>query len=145
MALRIAFPGMASFACALLLSVIASSGQANAQQGTKPNSTAHVYAFTGLGGIGRSYFDGIADKVRQRGMPTTVANAGEMSSVAASTIASYRSGRLRSIIIVGYSMGGGPAVNMAAELGQPNVPAQLVLPVDPVAAPEISPHVRPLI
>jgi pimeloyl-ACP methyl ester carboxylesterase len=145
MALRIAIAGLASFACALLLSVTVPSGQANAQQDTKLNQAAHVYVFTGFGGAGRSYIDGVADKVRQRRMPTTVSSPGEVSSVAASAIERYKSGRLRSIVIVGYSLGGGAAMQMAAELGRANVPVQLVLTVDPVGVPEVSPNIRRLI
>src|SRR5262245_16825617 len=145
MALRTAIAGLASFACALLLSVTVPSGQANAQQDTKLNQAAHVYVFTGFGGAGRSYIDGVADKVRQRRMPTTVSSPGDMSSVAASAIERYKSGRLRSIIILGYSMGGGAAMQMAAELGRANVPVQLVLTVDPVSVPELSPNIRRLI
>ena len=145
MALRITIAGLLSFACALVLSVIVPSGQAKAQQEPKLNPAAHVYVFTGFGGAGRSYIDGVADKVRQRRMPTTVSSPGDMSSVAASAIERYKSGRLRSIVIVGYSMGGGAAMKMAAELGQANVPVQLVLTVDPVSVPDLSPNVRRLI
>src|SRR5262249_30307109 len=145
MALRIAIAGLASFACALMLSVTIPPGQANAQQDTKLNQAAHVYVFTGFGGAGASYIDGVADKVIERNIPTTVATPHEVPSVAASAIERYKSGRLRSIVIVGYSLGGGAALTMAAELGQANVPVQLVLTVDPVGVPEVSPNIRRLI
>jgi hypothetical protein len=42
-------------------------------------------------------------------------------------------------------MGGGAAMNMAAQLGRAHVPVQLVLTVDPVGVPEVSANIRQLV
>jgi pimeloyl-ACP methyl ester carboxylesterase len=54
----------------------------------------------------------------------------------------YASGRLRSIMIVGHSLGGGAAVLMAAELGRASVPVDLVILLDPVGGSQVSANVR---
>ncbi|WP_154072421.1 lipase family protein [Bradyrhizobium erythrophlei] len=63
-------------------------------------------------------------------------------ALAQEAIQQYRDGRLRSIMIVGHSLGGGAAVEMAAELGQAGVPVQLVVTLDPVGASQVSSNVR---
>src|SRR5579872_781226 len=120
MALRNVVGRVVPLACAVVLLFAVSSGRVNAQPVPKPGSTAHVYVFTGFGGAGKSYIDGVADRVRQRGLPTTVSVPDDASAVATSTAESYKHGRVRSIVIVGYSMGGGAAIKMAAGLAAAN-------------------------
>jgi pimeloyl-ACP methyl ester carboxylesterase len=52
-------------------------------------------------------------------------------TVAQQAIEQYKSGRLRTIMIVGHSLGGSAASWMAAELGQAGVPVQLVVMLRP--------------
>jgi pimeloyl-ACP methyl ester carboxylesterase len=144
-ALRNPFPTIACLICVLVLFYTGFAGPAHAEPDTKPISTSHVYVFTGFGGFRKSYVDGVADRVRQRGLPTTVSTPGDASAVATSAIEDYRRGRVRSVVIVGYSMGGGAAIKMAADLAQANVPVQLVLTIDPVSVPEVPGNIRRLI
>jgi pimeloyl-ACP methyl ester carboxylesterase len=81
-------------------------------------------------------------KMGEHGVPTTVANNGEWPVLAQEAIQQYQSGRLRSIMIVGHSLGGGAAVAMAAELGRAGIPVQLVVTLDPVGETEVSANVR---
>jgi pimeloyl-ACP methyl ester carboxylesterase len=81
-------------------------------------------------------------KIGRRGIPTTVRNHGEWPTLAQQAIQQYKSGRVRSIMIVGHSLGGSAAAAMAAQLGQANVPVQLVAMLDPVGGSEISSNVR---
>lgn len=105
------------------------------------SSRAHVYFLSGFMGISPG-LDELADKIRRRGVPVTVAGYSDWSSLAGSAIESYKSGRLGSIVIVGHSMGGGAALDMAAELGQSNVPVQLVVTLDPTGTTAVSTNVR---
>jgi pimeloyl-ACP methyl ester carboxylesterase len=82
------------------------------------------------------------DKIGRRGIPTTVSNYSDWPTLAQDAIEKYKSGRLRSIMIVGHSLGGGAAVAMAAELGRAGVPVQLVTTLDPVGASEVTSNVR---
>ena len=63
-------------------------------------------------------------------------------TLAQQAIAQYKSGQLRTIMIVGHSLGGAAASAMAAELGQAGVPVQLVVMLDPVGGSEVSSNVR---
>lgn len=78
----------------------------------------------------------------QRGIPTTVRNYGDWPALAQEAIQQYKDGRLRSIMIVGHSLGGGAAVEMAADLGQAGVPVQLVVTLNPVGGSQVSSNVR---
>ncbi|MGB8895180.1 MAG: alpha/beta fold hydrolase [Pseudolabrys sp.] len=81
-------------------------------------------------------------KIRRRGILTTVANYGDWPALAQDAIQRYKNGRLRSVMIVGHSLGGGAAVAMAAELGRAGVLVQLVATLDPVGGSEVSSNVR---
>jgi len=132
------------FACATALSAALFLDQACAQESAARGSNAHVYLFTGLLGVG-SRLDPVITRVKNRGLPLTVAGPGGWSSSAAEAIAGYKKGRLRSIVIVGYSMGGGSALTMAAELEHAHVPVQLIVTVDPVGTSPVPPNVRRMI
>ena len=101
----------------------------------------HLYVLLGLGNNspGLSEF---GSRMQQRGIPTTIANHGEMPALAQEAIAQYKAGRLRAIEIVGHSLGGDAAVAMAAELGNAGVPVQLVVTLDPNGSSAVSPNVR---
>jgi thioesterase domain-containing protein len=78
---------------------------------------------------GLSEFGG---RIAARGIPTTVQNYGDWPALAQEAIQQYQSGRLRSIMIIGHSLGGSAAVDMASELGRAGVPVELVVTLDPV-------------
>jgi len=102
---------------------------------------SHLYVLLGFNNMspGLSEF---GNRIGRRGIPTTVSNHGEWQTLAQDAIAQYKSGRLRSIMIVGHSLGGSAAAAMAAELGRAGVPVQLVATLDPVGGSEISSNVR---
>lgn len=81
-------------------------------------------------------------KIGRRGIPTTVSNYSEWPALAQDAIAQYKRGRLRTILIVGHSLGGSAAMAMAAELGRAGVPVQLVATLDATGEPEASSNVR---
>lgn len=126
---------LAGLAAALIIGVAAIVPAAAAQSG------AHVYVLTGLLNMSPG-LEALAEKIRRNGIAATVNNHNLWSSLASEAIAQYKSGKLRSIVIVGHSMGGGAAVDMAAELGQAGVPVDLVIALDPTGTTAVPPNVR---
>jgi len=55
--------------------------------------------------------------IGRRGIPTTIANYGEWQPLALEAIWQYKSDRLRSIMIIGHSLGGGAAAEMGRGTG----------------------------
>jgi len=134
------------FVVAFMLSVAslaplcAGVAPANAAAKAKARSSAHVYFLTGFMGIG-SRLDGVAENIRRRGVPVTMARPGSWQSLGNAAIKGYRSEGLRSIVIVGYSAGGGAALDMATQLNAANVPVPLVMLIDGSSG-SIPPNVR---
>lgn len=101
----------------------------------------HLYVLLGLGGNS----PGLAEwgyRMQRSGIPTTVASHADEPALAQQAIADYKSGRVRSIKIVGHSLGGSAASDMAATLGQAGVPVQLLVSMDPPGGASTSANVR---
>jgi pimeloyl-ACP methyl ester carboxylesterase len=138
---RILAMGLALVVCASLAWPDHSYGRSRVHTGSKSRGGSHLYVLLGLNNNspGLSEF---GSRIERRGIPTTVRNHGEWPALAQDAIQQYKSGRLRSIMIVGHSLGGSAAVEMAAELGRAGVPVQLVVTLDPVGGSEVSSNVR---
>ena len=118
-----------------------SYGQSSVTQAAKPHGGSHLYVLLGLLNMspGLSEF---GNRMGRRGIPTTVRNYGDWPALAQEAIRQYQTGRLRSIMIIGHSLGGSAAVEMAAELGRAGVPVQLVATLDPTGEPTAPANVR---
>lgn len=138
---RIVLTHLALVVCACFTWSHDSYGRNRAHANSTERGRAHLYVLLGLGNNspGLSEF---GSRMKQRGIPTTVLNHGEWPAVTQEAIAQYKSGRLRSIEIVGHSLGGDAAVEMAAELGKAGVPVQLVVTLDPTGSSAVSSNVR---
>ncbi len=138
---RVVTRGLALVVCAFLVWPDLSYGRSRAHTGSQSRGGSHLYVLLGLGNNspGLSEF---GSRIGRRGMPTTVRNYGDWPALAQEAIEQYRSGRLRSIMIVGHSLGGSAAVDMAAELGRAGVPVQLVVMLDPVGGSQVPSNVR---
>jgi len=112
-----------------------------AAQAAPAKSTAHVYVLSGLLSLSPG-LDDLAEKIRHAGVPATVHNHTLWSTLATEVTAQYKRGELRSIAIIGHSLGGGAALDMAAELGQAGVPVDILVAVDSVGTSEVPPNVR---
>ena len=115
----------------LLLAVGASPARAvtNPASGA---STAHVYLLRGVLNIFSLGLDDIAAKLRAQGIPVTVANFVSWSSLADEAAAEYRSGRLKTIVLVGHSSGATSLPDMVSRLDQHGVPVELAIGLDSV-------------
>jgi pimeloyl-ACP methyl ester carboxylesterase len=139
---RIVTRSLALVVCAFLAWPDHGYGRSRAHTGSQSRGGSHLYVLLGLGNNspGLSEF---GSRIGRRGIPTTVRNYGDWPSLAQEAIQQYQSGRLRSIMIVGHSLGGSAAVDMAAELGRAGVPVQLVVTLDPVGgSSQVSSNVR---
>ena len=126
-------------AIALALSFVSMAGSpANAATG---GSDAHVYLLRGVLNIFSLGLDDIAAKLQQQGINATVANYLSWESLADEAAAEYRSGRIRTIIIVGHSSGATVLPNMAARLDQLGAPVKLAIGLDSVFQTSVAGHV----
>ena len=138
---RIVATGLALVVCGFLAWPDHSYGRSRAHNGSPSQGGSHLYVLLGLGNNspGLSEF---GSRIGRRGIPTTIRNYGDWPALAQEAIQQYQSGRLRSIMIVGHSLGGSAAAAMAAELGRAGIPVQLVVMLDPVGGSQVPSNVR---
>jgi hypothetical protein len=114
---------------ALLLTV---PGSARAQGPSTVRPTAHVYLLRGVLNVFSMGMDQIAYKLEQRGIATTVTNYLLWSSVADEAAAAYKSGKVRTIILVGHSSGATVLPDMVERLTRLGAPVKLAIGLDSV-------------
>jgi hypothetical protein len=124
----------------LLLVVPVGAGTANATAPAAPATGAHVYLLRGVLNIFSLGLDDIAAKLERQGIPVTVANFVSWSSLADEAAAEYRSGKVRTIILVGHSSGATALPDMVAKLGQLGVPVKLAIGLDSVFRTKLAGH-----
>jgi hypothetical protein len=131
-----------AIAITLLLLLLPIAGSpANAVAPASSASGAHVYLLRGVLNIFSLGLDGIAERLRQQGINVTVANYLSWESLAEEAAAEYRSGRLRTVVLVGHSSGATVLPDMAARLDQLGVPVKLAVGLDSVFHTSLSGHV----
>ncbi|WP_426526886.1 hypothetical protein [Bradyrhizobium sp. McL0615] len=101
-------------------------------------STAHVYLLRGVLNIFSLGLDDIAAQLRAQGIPVTVANFASWSSLADDAAAGYKSGRIKTIILVGHSSGATALPDMVAKLDQLGAPVKLAIGLDSVFRTKLS-------
>jgi hypothetical protein len=136
---RVMLPAVRAAAMALLLLMIPSG--ATTGNAAAPASTAHVYLLRGVLNIFSLGLDEIADKLQRQGIPVTVANFVSWSSLADRAALEYRSGRLRTIILVGHSSGATALPDMVARLDHLGAPVKLAIGLDSVFHTSLAGHV----
>jgi hypothetical protein len=98
-----------------------------------PDGTgAHVYLLRGVLNIFSLGLDEIAAKLQAQGIPVTVVNYLGWPSLADEAAAEYRSGRIKTIILVGHSSGATVLPDMVARLDQLGAPVKLAIGLDSV-------------
>ena len=120
-----------AIAVLLLLPIGASSARA-AKNSEAVASTAHVYLLRGVLNIFSLGLDDIAAQLRAQGIPVTVANFASWSSLADEAAARYKSGQIKTIILVGHSSGATALPDMVAKLDQLGAPVKLAIGLDSV-------------
>jgi hypothetical protein len=129
-------PGLRSLqAMAIALLLVLPIGASTANALTNPASAAsgaHVYLLRGVLNIFSLGLDEIAAKLQQQGITVTVANYLSWASLAEEAAAEYKSGRVRTIILVGHSSGATVLPDMVARLDQLGAPVKLAIGLDSV-------------
>jgi hypothetical protein len=104
-------------------------------------NAAHVYLLRGVLNIFSLGLDEIAAKLEAQGIPVTITNYLGWSAVADEAAADYRSGRVKTIILVGHSSGATVLPDMVARLDQLGAPVKLAIGLDSVFRTSLSGHV----
>lgn len=119
-------------AIALLLLALPAASTATRAVSAQPANGAKVYMLRGVLNIFSLGLDDIAAKLQAQGIPVDVTNYLGWSSVADEAAADYRSGRVKTIILVGHSSGATVLPDMVERLNQLGVPVKLVIGLDSV-------------
>jgi hypothetical protein len=95
-------------------------------------TTARVYLMRGLANVFSLGLDQIGYRLEQQGIRTETHNYIMWASVADEAAAAYKSGRIRTIILVGHSSGATYLPDMVARLDQQGVPVKLAIGLDSI-------------
>jgi hypothetical protein len=102
---------------------------------------AHVYLLRGVLNVFSLGLDSIAAKLEAQGIPVTITNYLGWSAVADEAAADYRSGKVKTIILVGHSSGATVLPDMVARLSELGAPVKLAIGLDSVFRTSLSGHV----
>jgi hypothetical protein len=114
---------------------------ADAAKAAPPDETAHVYLLRGVLNIFSLGLDEIGEKLEAQGIRVTIANYLSWSSLADQAAAEYRSGRTKTIILVGHSSGATALPDMVARLDELGAPVKLAIGLDSVFHTSLAGHV----
>ena len=119
-------------AVAIMLLVLPVSTTASHAVQTSSANGAHVYMLRGVLNVFSLGLDDIAAKLEAQGIPVTVTNYLGWASLADEAAADYRSGRVKTIILVGHSSGATVLPDMVERLDQQGAPVKLAIGLDSV-------------
>jgi hypothetical protein len=121
-----------SFAVAgLLLALPVSTNESRAVPAPVAGG-AHVYLLRGVLNVFSLGLDDIAAKLQAQGIPVTITNYLGWAAVADEAAAEYRSGRIKTIILVGHSSGATVLPNVVERLNRSGTPVRLAIGLDSV-------------
>jgi hypothetical protein len=118
-------------ALAMMLLLVVPMG-AHTANAAVPASDAHVYLLRGVLNVFSLGLDEIAAKLQQQGITVTIANYLSWASLANEAAAEYKSGRTKTIILVGHSSGATALPDMVARLDHLGAPVKLAIGLDSV-------------
>jgi len=97
-------------------------------------SSTHVYLVRGVLNVSVG-LDELAAKLNKRGVPATVYGPMSAGSVASDAISAYKSGKVRNIVLIGHSLGGGTVFSVAESLKDQKIPVALMIVLDAAGGP----------
>jgi len=102
---------------------------------------AHAYLVRGIFNVSVG-LDALAGKLARIGIAASVYGHGEAGAVASEVIRDYRSGRVRSVILIGHSLGGGAVLDIAEQLRNAGVPVALLISLESSSSGPVASNVR---
>lgn len=109
-------------------------------------SHGQVFILSGLmGELLSPGLEALADKIRRRGIPVTLASHTTYSARAGEASTQWNAGNRGAIIIIGHSFGASAAVQMARELKEKSIPVRLVVSIAPTTDLEIPGNVTSVV
>jgi hypothetical protein len=118
-------------AAVVAIALIGQPLQANAMTATQAAQT-HVYLVRGLLNVFSLGMDQIAYRLQAQGINTSVHNHLAWASIADDAAAAYKSGHIKTIILVGHSSGATCLPDIVARLSAEGVPVKLAIGLDSV-------------
>lgn len=97
-------------------------------------SSTHVYLVRGVFNVSVG-LDELAAKLNKRGVPASVYGPMSAGSVASDAISGYKSGKVRNIVLIGHSLGGGTVFSVAESLKDAKIPVALMIVLDAAGGP----------
>ena len=97
-------------------------------------SSTHVYLMRGVFNVSVG-LDELAAKLNRRGVPATVYGPMSPGSVVSDAVRDYKAGKVRSIILIGHSLGGGAVFSVAESLKDEKIPVALMIVLDASGGP----------
>src|SRR5262249_60028053 len=97
-------------------------------------SRTHVYLVRGVFKVSVG-LDELAAKLNQRGVPAPVYGPMSSGSVASEAIADWKAGKVKTIVLIGHSLGGGAVFSAAELLKDQNIPVALMIVLDASGGP----------
>jgi hypothetical protein len=125
-----------SLCLVLLLCCFANEPAAAAHRGG-----THAYLVRGIFNVSVG-LDTLAGKLARMGVATSVYGHGEAGAVASEATRDYKSGRVRSIILIGHSLGGGAVLGIAEQLKYAGVPVTLLISLESLSSGPVASNVR---
>lgn len=119
------------FICLLLGSAVTASAAPSARAAASPKAHAHVYLIRGFLNVFSLGMDEIAAKLQRQGIYATVHNHLAWPLIANEAAEEYRSGKVRTIILVGHSAGADAVAAICTRLGEQGIPVKLAINLDP--------------
>lgn len=101
----------------------------------------HVYLLRGIFNVS-SGLDDLSGKLARLGIATSVHGHRDQADVVAEATRDYRKGKVRSIILIGHSLGAGAVLSAAQDLREAGVPVALLIALDPVVSGTVASNVR---
>ncbi len=97
-------------------------------------SRTHVYLMRGILNVSVG-LDKLADKLNKHGVPATVYGPMSADSLSSDAIADYKAGKVKKIVLIGHSLGGGAVISVAETLEEEKIPVALMIVLDASGGP----------
>ncbi len=125
----------------VLLFMLFAPGTLFAPSAAAAAGRTHVYLMRGIFNVSVG-LDALAGELKRLGVDCSVYGHGESGAVASEAIRDYKSGKVRTVILIGHSLGGGAVLSVADSLGSAGVPVALLIALESSSSGPVAANVR---